>query len=103
MRKLGTDFRGTLFIQLSSFPDHYLVLVVMDLRFQYALITTKPQPEAPFGGLVLEDIAWLDFDRIHETSITSMDSKTNPPSKKRKRGGDDQIVEDNLTDNPHGG
>lgn len=98
MRKLGTDFRGTLFIQLSSFPDHYLVLVVMDLRFQYALITTKPKLEAPFGGLVLEDIAWLDFDRIHEATLAWADSKTSP-SKRRgevSTGGD-------ITDSPHAG
>ncbi|KAF8904360.1 mediator complex subunit MED14-domain-containing protein [Gymnopilus junonius] len=102
-RKLGTDFRGTLFIQLLSFPDHYLVLVVMDLRFQYALITTKPIPESAFGGLVLEDIAWLDFHRIHEATIMFVDAKLDPSNKMHRRERDDQITGDDSDNNPHEG
>src|SRR6267378_5882221 len=78
MAKLGSEARGTLYIQLSNFPNHYLVLVVTDERFQYALITTTVLNESMFGGMTLEDIAWLDFDRIHDkANILASDNDSN--------------------------
>jgi len=72
MKKSGLDPNGTtLFIQLLNFPDHYLVLLVADDQFRYALITTKAIPTASFPTMALEDIAWLDFDRIRGESMTS--------------------------------
>lgn len=71
MIKLGQDARSTLFIQLSNFPDHYLVLVVTDDRFKYALITTKAIADHTYAMMVMEDIAWLDFDRIREQDSES--------------------------------
>lgn len=64
-RKLGPSARGTLYIQLEHFPDHYLVIVITDDNFQYALITSKVLRESMFANLVMEDIGWLDFERIH--------------------------------------
>jgi len=91
MTKLGSEARGTLYIQLSNFPNHYLVLVVTDERFQYALITTSVITEAMFGGMILEDIAWLDFDRIHDkTNILVMDSDSN-----RREGINRQLEDEN--------
>ena len=65
--------RGTLYIQLSKFPNHYLVLVITDDHFRYALITTRLLSDSTLSDMVMEDIAWLDFSRIHseEMSVTS--------------------------------
>ncbi|KAJ7497072.1 mediator complex subunit MED14-domain-containing protein [Mycena latifolia] len=70
MSKLGSSVRGGLYIQLANFPNHYLVLVITDEEFRYALITTRVLPGTMYGNLVMEDIAWLDFDRIHGGDIT---------------------------------
>lgn len=56
--------KGHLFIQLARFPNHYLVLLVKSKGFSYALITTTTIPENPFAPTMLEDIAFLDFERI---------------------------------------
>ncbi|KAF9484518.1 MED14-domain-containing protein [Pholiota conissans] len=69
LSKLGSDARASLYIQLATFPNHYLVLVITDERFKYALITTTVQTDSMYGNMVLEDIAWLDFDRIHDASV----------------------------------
>jgi mediator of RNA polymerase II transcription subunit 14 len=91
MAKLGSETRGTLYIQLSNFPNHYLVLVVTDERFQYALITTSVIPESMFGSMILEDIAWLDFDRIHDKAkILVMDGGSN-----RREGINRQLEDEN--------
>uniref|UniRef100_A0A8H8CQ10 Mediator of RNA polymerase II transcription subunit 14 n=1 Tax=Psilocybe cubensis TaxID=181762 RepID=A0A8H8CQ10_PSICU len=71
MEKLGPEHTWSLFIQLANFPSHYLVLVVAEERFKFALITTKPIENAPFTTMVMEDIAWLDFDRIREAAFPS--------------------------------
>ncbi|KAJ7690643.1 MED14-domain-containing protein [Mycena rosella] len=69
MSKLGSSARGAVYIQLANFPNHYLVLVITDEEFRYALITTRVLPGTMYGNLVMEDIAWLDFDRIHGGDI----------------------------------
>ncbi|CAA7259201.1 unnamed protein product [Cyclocybe aegerita] len=71
MGKLGPEARGTLFIRLANFPTHYLVLVVTDERFQYAMIGTKPKRDSKYAAFVLEDIAWIDFDRLRAASQLS--------------------------------
>jgi len=90
--KLGPDVRGTLYIQLANFSNHYLVLVVTDERFQYALITTRILTESMYASMVLEDIAWLDVSRIHEDPVV----KANPDKTaaiNRRLEGHDQMVE----------
>ncbi|KAJ7755751.1 mediator complex subunit MED14-domain-containing protein [Mycena maculata] len=69
MAKLGSSARGAVYIQLTNFPTHYLVLVINDEEFRYALITTRVLTGTMYGNLVMEDIAWLDFDRIHGGDI----------------------------------
>ncbi|KAM6502426.1 Mediator complex subunit MED14 domain containing protein [Amanita muscaria] len=69
LRKLGPSTRGTLYIQLANFPDHYLVLVITDEKFRYALITTKVLTDSIYPTMVMEDIAWLDLDRIQKARI----------------------------------
>ena len=93
MAKLGSEARGKLYIQLSNFPNHYLVLVVTDERFKYALITTTVLTESMFGGMTLEDIAWLDFDRIHnKANILVIDNDLN-----RRGGIISQLANSNST------
>ncbi|KAF9559893.1 MED14-domain-containing protein [Agrocybe pediades] len=76
MSKAGLDANGaTLFIQLSNFQDHYLVLVVAEERFRYALITTKTITTESYMTMSLEDIAWLDFSRIRGGSLRDAEHK----------------------------
>jgi mediator of RNA polymerase II transcription subunit 14 len=56
--------RSLLYIQLMPFPTHYLVLVVTDTDFRYALISVRIIPEGIYQSLVMEDIGWLDVERI---------------------------------------
>ncbi|KAL0956179.1 hypothetical protein HGRIS_002339 [Hohenbuehelia grisea] len=64
--KLGQAARGFLYIQLASFPDHYLVLVITDEGFRYALITSSHIPgfmhQTP--TLAMQDVGWLDVPKI---------------------------------------
>jgi hypothetical protein len=62
--KFGVTVRGVLYIQLTPFPTHYLVLVVTDTDFRYALISVKIVPDSTVQSLVMEDIGWLDVERI---------------------------------------
>ncbi|KAI0258685.1 MED14-domain-containing protein [Gloeopeniophorella convolvens] len=62
--KFGLTTRNLLYIQLTPFPTHYLVLVVTDTDFRYALISVKIVPDSMHQSLVMEDIGWLDVERI---------------------------------------
>jgi hypothetical protein len=64
INKLGTTVRSLLYIQLMPFPTHYLVLVVTDTDFRYALISVRIVPEGIYQSLVMEDIGWLEVERI---------------------------------------
>ncbi|KAI0316938.1 mediator complex subunit MED14-domain-containing protein [Amylostereum chailletii] len=61
--KLGPTVRIPLYIQLAPYPAHYLVLVVTDDDFRYGLIQVSP-PQGEYHRLVIEDIGWLDVNRI---------------------------------------
>ncbi|KAK0212615.1 mediator complex subunit MED14-domain-containing protein [Desarmillaria ectypa] len=89
-RKLGPLARGTLYIQLEHFPNHYLVIVITDDNFQYALIESKVLRESMFANLVMEDIGWLDFDRIHGEDVARPDVEVRA-GMKRKRSVDDGL------------
>ncbi|KAG9318990.1 hypothetical protein JVU11DRAFT_1106 [Chiua virens] len=41
LKKLGPLARGTIYIKLSNFPSHYLVLVITKEDFRYPLISVK--------------------------------------------------------------
>lgn len=64
IQKLGPAARGMMYIQLANFPTHYLVLVLTDEEFRYALISTKMLSDTMFGNMIMEDIGWLDVRRI---------------------------------------
>lgn len=64
LQKLGSHI-GLLYIQLANFPTHYLVLVITDQDFRYALISAKVLPETMYTEMIMGDIGWLNVDRIH--------------------------------------
>lgn len=64
LQKLGPT-RGTLYIQLANSTEHYLVLVITDTEFRYALILTKVHTDSMYAEMTMEDIGWLDAQRIH--------------------------------------
>ncbi|KAK1225258.1 mediator complex subunit [Marasmius sp. AFHP31] len=67
--KLGPATQGSLYIQLQSSPSHYLVIVITYSEFRYALMETSVRPESPCANMIMEDIAWLDFNRIHSEDV----------------------------------
>ncbi|RPD78468.1 MED14-domain-containing protein [Lentinus tigrinus ALCF2SS1-7] len=69
LKKLGRDAQGTLYIQLGNFPMHYLVLVITDQDFRYALISVKKVERSVNNDLMMEDIGWLNVRRIHGDSV----------------------------------
>ncbi|KAI0940563.1 hypothetical protein AcW1_003726 [Taiwanofungus camphoratus] len=69
LQKLGPGIQSLLYIQLSRFADNYLVLVITEDDFRYALITAKVLPDTMFREMVMEDIAWLDVRRIHGDGV----------------------------------
>ena len=69
LQKLGATTRGSLFIQLATFPYHYLVLVITDQDFRYALISAKEVEHSLNRDLVMEDIGWLNVRRIHGEEV----------------------------------
>ncbi|KAF5351922.1 hypothetical protein D9756_007453 [Leucocoprinus leucothites] len=69
LKKLGSDIRTFLFIQLANFPDHYLVIIITDARFRFALITTETIRDATFAHMLINDICWLDYDRLKQESL----------------------------------
>ncbi|KAI0785537.1 MED14-domain-containing protein [Abortiporus biennis] len=96
IQKFGRDARGNLYIKLSNFPSHYLVLVITDGDFKYALISVKRLEQTMFGDLELVDIGWLDVKRIHggEITVNQRDVKMPSIGEKRKRdAGDGGVVD----------
>ncbi|KAG1750599.1 mediator complex subunit MED14-domain-containing protein [Suillus paluster] len=73
IQKLGAAARGMMYIQLANFPTHYLVLVLTDEEFRYALISTKMLSDTMFGNMIMEDIGWLDVRRIRGDRGAGMD------------------------------
>ena len=65
LAKLGPSVRGTLYIQLANFPSHYLVLVITDDDFRYALISVKILTDTMYTEMIMEDIGWIDVQRVH--------------------------------------
>ncbi|KAF9268802.1 MED14-domain-containing protein [Marasmius fiardii PR-910] len=84
LQKLGPH-QGTLYIQLQNYPSHYLVIVVAFDEFRYALITTTVLPDSMCANMVMEDIAWLDFNRIHTEGVAQPGSSEPRVGMKRKR------------------
>ena len=67
--KFGPTARAHLFVQLHNFPTHYLVLVVADDDFKFALVSVKNVVENAHTSMVMDDIGWLDVARIRGNEI----------------------------------
>ncbi|KAJ4468331.1 MED14-domain-containing protein [Lentinula aciculospora] len=66
--KLG-PYRGTVYVQLESHPTHYLVIIISDEEFKYALINTQVMRNTITNSMVMGDIAWLDFSRLRNDDL----------------------------------
>jgi len=64
LAKFGKDARAHLFIQLHNFPTHYLVLVVADTDFKYALVSLRSALENGTPAMIIEDIGFLDVKKV---------------------------------------
>ncbi|KAI0031227.1 mediator complex subunit MED14-domain-containing protein [Vararia minispora EC-137] len=84
LTKFGRSARGQLYIQLAPYPSHYLVLVVTDDDFRYALISATPDPGSMYGHLVMNDIGWLDVSRICTRPV---EESVGPGKRKREEMG----------------
>ncbi|KAJ4500264.1 mediator complex subunit MED14-domain-containing protein [Lentinula lateritia] len=69
LAKLGPH-RGSIYIQLESHPTHYLVIMISDEDFKYALINTQVVRTTITTSMVMGDIAWLDFSRLRNDDLT---------------------------------
>lgn len=88
-KKLGSPTLGLFFIQLSNFPSHYLVLVIRDDEFRYALISVETLPETKYSDLIMKDIGWLDVRRIHgEDAVVSAAGHDRREQKTNREGVD---------------
>jgi mediator of RNA polymerase II transcription subunit 14 len=89
LKKFGPSARGWLYIQLSNFPSHYLVLVIADDEFRYALISVETPPDTIYGNFIMKDIGWLDIRRLHGENVVVPAQPEQPDSRttgqKRKR------------------
>jgi mediator of RNA polymerase II transcription subunit 14 len=65
MAKFGPDARAHLFIQLQAFSDHYLVIVITESGYKYALVELE-EPDGTLLHLGMRDIGWLDTSRINQ-------------------------------------
>lgn len=104
VQKLGPTARGMLYIELAKFPDHFLVLVVTDEDWGFALISVEMMQNTPCHDLVMKDIGWLDVRRIHGEEITVSQRSTahaGDPAvgQKRKHEVVERPVEPPATDN----
>jgi mediator of RNA polymerase II transcription subunit 14 len=76
--RLG-ERKGLLYIQLKRFPDNYLVLVVKAKGFSYVLMTTRGVPEDPLAPMAIDDIAFLNFERLKASRNSSETSSASNP------------------------
>ena len=68
LAKFGPDVRALLYVQLASCWRNYLVILVTE-EFRFALVSLGDIPDNPTFGLMIEDIEWLDVQRIHGDDV----------------------------------
>lgn len=86
--KLGSPAWSMLYIQLAKYPSHYLVLVITEEDFRYALISVEVVRDSVLHDMVMKDIGWLDVRRVHGDEIVVKDHAVSVDPKvgqKRKR------------------
>lgn len=92
MAKFGPNLRTQIFISLAMFENHYLVIVADDQQFRFALIWCKVASESPYTSLTVQDIAWLDFERIRaaqDFGRSPTEEKAENAMKRKRDGNDD--------------
>lgn len=89
IKKFGPDAQGQIYIQLGNFSTHYLVLVIADQDFRYALISVKEVEQSMNHDLVMEDIGWLNIRRIYGDEIAVEGGMGLDPVVGQKRKRDD--------------
>ena len=68
LAKFGPDVRALLYVQLASCWRNYLVILVTE-EFRFALVSLGDIPDNPTFSLMIEDIEWLDVQRIHGDDV----------------------------------
>ncbi|PIL36575.1 hypothetical protein GSI_00264 [Ganoderma sinense ZZ0214-1] len=91
IKKFGQDAQGQIYIQLGNFSTHYLVLVIADQDFRYALISVKEVEQSMNHDLVMEDIGWLNIRRIYGDEIAVESGTGLDPVTGQKRKRDDGV------------
>ncbi|KAM0747999.1 MED14-domain-containing protein [Meredithblackwellia eburnea MCA 4105] len=61
--RFGLGTRSFLFVHLPNLPNHYLVLVLAEEGFRFALTSVREITEALQTFLTVEEVGWLDRDR----------------------------------------
>ncbi|KAF5370780.1 hypothetical protein D9758_002136 [Tetrapyrgos nigripes] len=86
LQKLGRSL-GAVYIRLQSYQAHYLVIIIENEQFQYALITTSVIPDSATTDMVIDDVAFLDPVRIHgdDPTISIRDNVDTKGASKRKK------------------
>lgn len=69
LNKFGVVARGYLFIKLASFPSHYIVIIITEEGFKYALINSRRDVVDKRSGLAIADLGWLDPETLGLGSI----------------------------------
>lgn len=63
LRKFG-EALGHLFVNITTFPAYYLVIVATLDGFKYALINTARDATERQNRLVMKDVGWIDIERL---------------------------------------
>lgn len=87
LAKFGPDIRALLYIQLASFRRNYLVILVTELEFRFALVSLGDIPDNPTYSLMIEDIGWLDVQRIHGDDVLVRARENAAGGQTSQRGG----------------
>lgn len=62
--KFGPASRLFLFVPLPDSPTHFFVAVMTQATFRFALLTVRQVIEAGLRWLVIDEIGWLDDEKL---------------------------------------
>ncbi|KAF9497312.1 MED14-domain-containing protein [Pleurotus eryngii] len=79
-QKFGSTHPHALYIQLANFPDYYLVLVIGDGGFRYAVIAAESMldPEIGYHTYKIALFQWLDVQGILQSNAPRQDDPGSP-------------------------
>lgn len=64
LQKFGDSAPGYLFINLTTLPSYYLVIIVTVDGFKYALINTAREFTDKPPKVIIRDLGWLDPEKL---------------------------------------